>query len=38
MKNEIIESPEVLPCIPSLQFKALNIKTYQMIVKIRGIM
>jgi len=37
MKNEIIDNPEVFPEIQSVQFIALNIKTYQITVKTSGI-
>jgi hypothetical protein len=37
IKKEIIDNQEVLPEIQSVQFIALKIKTYQIIVKIRGI-
>jgi hypothetical protein len=37
MKNDIVDNPAVFHWIPSLQFKALKINTYQIIVKNRGI-
>ena len=36
-KKHMSDNPEVFPCIPSVQFNALNTNTYQIIVKIRGI-
>jgi len=36
-KKHMSESPDVFPCIPSVQFSALNTNTYQTIVNIRGI-
>lgn len=36
IKNDMILIPDVFHCIQSVQFNALNIKTYQKIVKNRG--
>jgi len=37
IKNDIIDNPEVFPCIQSVQFSALKTNTYQRIVKNKGI-